>query len=248
MNISFADIKNQLSMEFGVEFHECPVGSHYFHGKVERKIREIRKCLDKELGNSRFKLSILQWETLGQQIANTINNLPIGIGSKTKSLENLDLLTPNRLLLGRNNNRCPTAPLVLTNDVKRIIEANKDIVSVWFKSWLISYVPLLVPQPKWFETGRHIKIGDIVLFSKSDKEFENLYQYGIVRKLYPGKDGIVRSVGVEYQNATESTNRSTKRGVRELIVIHHVDEIGVSRELHELAVDAGLNVDTSYFP
>ena len=191
-------------------------------------------------------MSLLQWETLGQQISNTINNLPIGLGNKCENLENSDLLTPNRLLLGRNNNRCPTAPLVLSSDVKKIVQTNEEIFSVWFKSWLVSYVPTLVPQPKWFETNKSISVGDVVLFSKSDKEFENLYQYGIIKSTYPSKDGIIRSVDVEYQNATENTKRVTKRGVRELIVIHPVDELRLSRELHDLAVEAENEAETCH--
>ena len=233
MVLSFSTIKYRLEVEFGVQFYVCPVGSHYVHGKVERKIREVKKSIDKHLQNQR--LSIIQWETLGQQISNSINNLPIGLANKTECLENLDLLTPNRLLLGRNNNRCPTAPLILSGDVKKIIQSNDEIFRVWFRSWLISYVPSLVPRPKWFDNSRHIAVGDVVLFSKSDKEFENLYQYGIVTTLYTSNDGLIRSVDVTYQNHTENVKRVTKRGVRELVVIHPVEELGISKELHDLA-------------
>ena len=91
-------------------------------------------------------MSILQWETLGQQICNSINNVPIGVGNKSEMLENLDILTPNRLILGRNNSRCPTAPLILKNDARRIIESNDKIFESWFKEWLISYVPKLIAK------------------------------------------------------------------------------------------------------
>ena len=222
-------------MEYGVEFHTCPVGSHYVHGKVERKIREVRSSINKHVQKQR--LSILQWETLGQQISNSINNLPIGVGSKTQSLENLDLITPNRLLLGRNNNRCPTAPLIMSDDHKQIIKSNENIFRAWFRGWLVSHVPTLIPQPKWHTTNRQIAVGDVVLFSKSDKEFENLYQFGIVTAVRATRDGLVRTVDVEYQNSTERTKRSTTRGARELVVIHRVDELGISKELYDLAVE-----------
>ena len=161
--------------------------------------------------------------------------MPMGLGNKCKNLENLDLLTPNRLLLGRNNNRGPTSPLLLSGDTKKIIETNAHIFQVWFKSWLISFVPSLVHQPKWFDSDKDVNIGDVVLFLKSEKEFEHLYQYGIITQVFHSKDGHIRSVEVEYQNHNENTKRSTKRGVRELVIIHHVDELGISRELHDLA-------------
>ena len=99
MIISFSDIKKKLNVQFGIEFKTCPVGAYYIHGKVERKIQQIKKSIEKELNGT--CLSVIQWKTLGhQQLVNSINNLPIGPGNKMECIENLDILTPNRLLLG----------------------------------------------------------------------------------------------------------------------------------------------------
>ena len=233
MIISFSDIRHQLNVKYGVDFETCPVNAHYVHGKVERKIREIRKSLKQTVSGRR--LSVLCWETLGCQIANSINNMPIGLGNKCELLESLDILTPNRLILGRNNNRAPTAPLELSNDFRRIIEGNNDIFSVWFKEWLVGYVPSLVQKPKWFDSDRNISVGDVVLFLKAEKEFERQYQYGIVSTVVTGRDGIIRVVEIEYQNHAEKVRRTTKRCVRDIIVIHPVEELGLSKELDDLA-------------
>ena len=233
MIISFSDIHHQLEVQHGVTFETCPVNAHYVHGKVERKIQEIRKSLKKTVDKNR--LSILQWETLGYQISNSINNMPIGLGNKSEMLENLDILTPNRLILGRNNHRSPSAPLELSNDFRRIIQSNNDIFTTWFKEWMTSYVPTLVERPKWFDSDRNVSVGDVVLFLKSDKEFERIYQYGIVTTVVTGRDGVVRVVDVEYQNHHEKVKRQTRRGVRDLIVIHPIGELGILRELNDLA-------------
>ena len=139
MALNFSDIKQNLHSEYSVEFEVCPVGAHYMHGKVERKIRHIQESFSKCTTNCR--LSIIQWETLGDQIANSINNLPIALGNVIQDLENLDILTPNRLMLSRNNDRCPIGSLNVTSDPKRIIEANNKVFNTWFKCWLVSYVP-----------------------------------------------------------------------------------------------------------
>ena len=55
---SFTDIKNQLHTSVGVQFEVCPVGGHNMHGKVERKIKEIKKSISKNVGKER--LSVLQ--------------------------------------------------------------------------------------------------------------------------------------------------------------------------------------------
>ena len=151
------------------------------------------------------------------QISNSINNLPIGLRNKVEDLENLDILTPNRLILGRNNERCPNAPLSLSGDHKKMIDRNASIFRAWFKAWLVSYVPSIVERPKWHQDDNHINVGDVVLFLKSEKDFEEIYQYGMVKTVYSGQDGRIRKVDVEYQNNNETIKRITQRGVRDLI-------------------------------
>ncbi len=234
VKLNFKDIKGQLNTEYGVQFKPCPVGAHYMHGRVERKIRHIRESLSRSFKGQ--KLSTIGWETVCAEIANCINDLPIGVKSKCADVDNLDLLTPNRLLLGRNNERSPVGPVEVTGSPDRIISANNDIYHIWFKCWLTEYVPKLMQQQKWFKTSeRELVVGDIVLFKSKDKEIETSYKYGVVKDLMPSGDGIARTVIVEYQNAEEKTRRTTKRGVRELILIQHIDEVGVMHELDEAA-------------
>ena len=142
-------------------------------------------------------------------------------------------MTPNRLLLARNNNRCPSEKMIVTENLGKIIQQNGQLLETWFKAWLISYVPSLMMQPKWFRSDKDPKV--VVLFLKSDKEFEKLYQYGIIKDVKKSRDGKIRQVEVEYQNATENVKRRTTRGTREIVVIHPCDELGLMRELNELS-------------
>ena len=246
---SFSDIKNRLYTERKVELETCPVGGHNMHGKVERKIRHIRESLQKNLHNE--KLSELQWETLAAEVTNAINDMPIGYNNYSSDLESLDLLTPNRLKLGRNNNRSPVGPLYVTGKCDRFIRDNERIFNSWFNSWLISYVPSLMRQQKWFTDDKMLAVGDIVVFHKKEGELNLTYQYGIVESVEVGKDQKIRAVEVRYRNHNEGnkTIRFTNRAVRELVLIHHVDEVDVISELGVVAsaVDAmkRLEVDSS---
>ena len=232
MRYSFTDMKQRLSFEYDVDYSPCPVGSHYVHGKVERKIREVKKSVDISIQNER--LSHIQWETLMHQISNSINNLPIGLKSSSRELENLDLITPNRLILGRNNDRSPNAPLTICNDHKRLLESNATIFRAWFKSWLTSYVPNLIERPKWHHTDGEVSIGDIVLFLKSEREYDEQYQYGQISALHRGRDGVVRKVDVTYKNSNENISRITRRGVRELVIISPIDELDIYERLDHM--------------
>ena len=46
MKIKFSDLSNKLH-EYGVAFETCPVGAHYMHGKVERKIKHVKESFSK---------------------------------------------------------------------------------------------------------------------------------------------------------------------------------------------------------
>ena len=237
MQLEFYDLKHRLHKEFGVEFETSPIGAHYVHGRVERKIRHVQESFLK--ASDKQRLSVLQWETLADQVANSINNQPIAVGNIVEEVENLDILTPNRLLLGRNNERSPTGDLKTTSDASKIIKANGDIFRLWFESWLISYVPTLIRQPKWFKSDQDTKVGDVILFLKSDKSFERQYQYGLVKNVVIGRDGKVREIEVEYQNHNEAVKRRTIRGVRDIVVVHPADEIGIELELGAIAKSCG---------
>ena len=179
-----------------------------------------------------IRLSIIEWETLGDQVANSINNLPIAIGNIVQGLENIDILTPNRLMLARNNDRCPIGTMTVTEDIGKIVKRNTDVFNTWFKCWLISYVPTLILQPKWYQSDRDPEIGDVILFLKSEKEFERKYQYGIITDIKVSRVGKICQVEVEYQNYSEKSKRPTNRGTREVVVIHPVEELGLLRQLN----------------
>ena len=110
----------------------------------------------------------MQWETVSASIANNINNLPLALSNRKADFESMDLITPNQLLLGRNNDRCPAESLTVSQDYDKIIVENQRIFNDWFENWLLSRVPKLMEQPKWFWSDHDLKKGDIVLFLKQE--------------------------------------------------------------------------------
>ena len=233
MRINFSDLPNQLHTQVGVEFDVVPAGGHNMTGKVERKIQEVKCSIERSYDKQ--KLSILQWETVAAEIANAVNDMPLALGNTVSDFEEMDLITPNRLRLGRNNNRSPVGPLFVTNDPSKVFAENTMIFNAWFETWLISHVPKLMHQPKWFQTEYHIKIGDIVLFLKKEGLLNSTYQYGMVSGVEESRDGKIRTVTLKYRNHNEGVNRETRRAVRQLIVIHKVDELNIIQELGKVA-------------
>ena len=244
MKFNFKDTKQQLFQNAQVEFYPCPVGGHNMHGRVERKIQEVKKSIAKSFEKER--LSILQWETVASQIANCMNDLPLALGDDVSDFEVADLLTPNRLKLGRNNYRSPDGPIMIENDPKNIIKRNKNIFDAWFENWMNCHVPKLMFKPKWYDTSHHLKEGDIVLFLKDDSIVKSKYKFGIVEKTFIDRDGLIRKANVRYHNADENVNRNTNRSVRELVVIHSIDNIDISKSLGEMAIMANAKFQMSH--
>ena len=89
-----------------------------------------------------------QWETIAAEVLNAINDLPLSLGNIVSHFENMDLITPNGLKLGRNNERSPVSPIKVVGNHLKVPEENKKIFNVWFETWLISLVPKLMEQPK----------------------------------------------------------------------------------------------------
>ena len=232
MRLNFRDLQSKLHKDKSVYFTVCPVGGHNMHGKVERKIQEVNKSIEHTISNQR--LSLMQWETLSAIIANSINNLPIAVGSKV-SLDNLDLMTPNRLLLSRNNERSPVGEMIELQSPSRLMRENRKVYDTWFKSWLLNHVPNLMHQPKWFNGSNNVCVGDVVLFTRTDSPISSHYQYGIISRLLHSKDDVVRKVYVKYRNSSEEGSRETFRSVRSLVLIRSVEELDMLEELDMMA-------------
>ena len=82
--------------------------------------------------------------------------------------------------------------------------------------------------------------GDIVFFLKQEGSFSGEYQFGMVRKIHKGKDGKIRSADVKYRNSSEYIDRTTHRAVRQLVMIHPVEELSILKELHDISTAADM--------
>ena len=180
------------------------------------------------------RLSLMQWESLSAVIANSINDLPLAVGSFA-DFEIMDLITPNRLLLGRNNQRSPVGEMVSCGKPSKLIDENNQIYNAWFECWLLNHVPKLMHQSKWYHGNANLQVGDIVLFTKVDSSISLSYTYGMIIGVEYSKDGIVRKVRVKYQNHNEGTPRETYRSVRNLVLLHSIDDIDLMDELANAA-------------
>ena len=242
MEISWVDVSYSLNSKYqvGVEFSPCPVGGHNYHGQVERSIREIKKLFVSVYRG--VKLDILGFETAFAWVSNELNNLPICLGTRYKDLDNLDLITPNRLIQGRSNRRAMSGPCSIESPSK-MLEKMEDVFQAWWKVWsderLADYV---AKPPKWFRSDPDLELGNIVVFQKKGPEQaigSPVWTIGrIVNVKKSGSDGRVRDGESEYRNASEKTWRTTHRAARAVAVLHREEDLEVLQGLNAAARNA----------
>ena len=243
MEISIMDLSHQLNCRFqvGVEFRACPARAHNYQGCVERTIQEVKKLLGKVAKG--VKMDIMTWETMAAWIANELNHFPIAVGSRT-DLDNLDIITPSRLLLGRNNRRAMSGYPRLDTP-SRMMRQQDELYDLWWKVWRTEKLVDYIPQPKkWRETNRQVCVGDIVAFVKEDaaEHFgKPIYKIGRVCEVEHSTDGLIRSCVVEYKNADNPTvTKRTRVSVRHCAVVHAEDDLDLIQQLNAASHHANL--------
>ena len=53
MKLDFSDIKSRLQSNVNVGFEVCPARGHNMHGKVELKIQEVKKSIERTNSHER---------------------------------------------------------------------------------------------------------------------------------------------------------------------------------------------------
>ena len=246
VEFDYLDTKFKLHTDWGIEFSTCSVAGHNEHGHVERKIRSIQESLS-EAGLHNKRLHATGLQTLLKLIENQLNNLPLGysFGNDHDNTPLLKMISPNMLRVGRNNERALDGPMRLPVGGGELLREVEKIYTSWFRIWNASYVPKLFFQPKWFRQERDLEEGNIVLFQKKEGELENAWSLGKIDQLVRGRDGMVRRVIIQYQNAKENFTRTSDRSVRSLIRIWAIDDQNIDEDLGKLESRLKSSVDGS---
>ena len=236
--LSWFEIAHLISSHYGVglDYEVCPPHAHYFHGAVERSIKEIKRLFNNTFKG--LKLHLLAFETAFAFCCNQLNNLPISLGSRTDHLGHRDILTPNRLLLGRNNKRSPASMTQVPSN-SRLAEQLESIERSWWKVWETERLVDFVPQPaKWPRTNNNVAVGTVVIFPMKKPKSpigEVIWKYGKVAEVIPSRDGLARRLKITYQNYKEEVWRFVIRGAREVAVIHDEEDLAFFRLMREEA-------------
>ena len=194
--------------------------AHQEQGRVERRIRILRDMLARLSDTDDTSRTILEWETTFSRIASQVDDLPIARGSASAASDlGWEIITPNRLKLGRNTHRNLEGPVVLDNNPATQLERNRLIFSKWYRIFL-ERIPLFIPTADKV-AGRDVQVGDVVLFIFQDSNIPGMETWKLARVI-----SLIsaRSVLLEYANAGGG-RKTLQRSVRQVSLVLGVDEI-----------------------
>lgn len=110
----------------------------------------------------------LMWEVMFARIANALNDLPIAEGNTSNTVtRNFNIITPNRLLLGRNNRRGLSGEGIdfeSSANLQRMLALSHKIFSIWYRLYLDNIHLLNMAPDKWRKSDPPLVADDIVLF------------------------------------------------------------------------------------
>jgi hypothetical protein len=195
--------------------------AHEQQGRVEAKIKIVRKMLQVFSDTTNEVNTLLGWETIFSRIADHIDNLPIARGSSRAPTDlGWDVISPNRLKLGRNNFRQLEGEIVLSGTPQNLLDRNRLLSERWYDIF-VKRIHLLIPSPHVSKL-RALQIDDVVLFVFLDAGVSKMWVWrlGVITRQ------VSRSTfEVRYSVTQGGRPKLIERDARHISLVYGVDEI-----------------------
>ena len=195
--------------------------AHEQQGRVESKIKVVRKLLQSLSDTAELVNTLLGWETTFLRIADQIDDLPIARGSDRAPTDlGWEIITPNRLKLGRNNFRQLEGTIILSNAPQTQLERNRLCQERWYELF-IDRIHLLIPKAVRVDTVI-LQPNDVVLFVFQDAGMPRMWVWRL--------GVVVRQVSrttyeLRYISVPGNPPRLIMRDARHICLVHKSDEI-----------------------
>jgi len=197
--------------------------AHQQQGRAEAKIKTMKKMMTSWAKTSEECNTLIGWETIFAKVASAIDDIPIARGSVTAPSDlGWDIITPNRLKLGRNNHRQLEGPIKLDNCPQSQLERNRLLTSRWYEIF-IERLSLLIPPPAR-EYDRQPETGDVVLFLFTDPNFKKLWVWklGVIEEKTSRSSFRIRYSG------SAGEKKFVQRAVGQISIIVPVDQLHIN--------------------
>lgn len=176
----------------GIRWFFNPPSAPHMGGVWERLVGVTKRVLRAVLGSAtRLTDEILT--TALCEAESIVNGRPLTKLSEDPN--DLTPLTPNHLLLLREQDRLPPA-VSSTDSYRHRWRYIQHLANQFWARFVKEYLPELQKRSKWLEDRRNISVGEIVLVKERGLP-RNLWPLGLIVTVQEGRDARVRSVIVK---------------------------------------------------
>lgn len=183
-------LKEQLA-DYQILFMFSPPNAPHFGGVWELEVRSIKAALHVAVGSQSVSEDVLS--TVLVEVEGILNSKPLGYVST--DVADLDPITPNLLLMGRQDASLPQVTYASGEMGRRRWCHFQNLVDLFWTQFIRNYLPALQTRQKWHKPSDSLTVGSVVLII--DPQFPRAqWAIGKVTKSVFSNDGCVRSVDV----------------------------------------------------
>ena len=188
-------ISSELN-RYRIEWKFKASSSPWMGGVWESLVKSVKRSL-KVIPRDRL-FTEESFHTFLCEVESVINNCPLTPTSD--SISDFEALTFNHLLLGTKVTNCALG-LFNRGDMNycKKQRAFQAALNMFWTKWLREYLPSLTDRNKCTINSGNLEIGDLVILV-SKNPVCSAWSTGRVIEIYPGVDGVVRSVKVKTPN------------------------------------------------
>ena len=194
----FVAAPDKILRQFGPltpEWRFIAPNSPWWGGWWERLVRSVKSALRKTVGGN--CLARAELETTLHEIEDCINSRPLTFVSDDPGQEKP--LTPSHFLLGHDDHylseRSKPTPIETEDDACRRFDLRQSVVDKFWVIWSSEYLRSLPPW-RGVSQGHTLREGSVVLV-EADHRPRLQWPLGIITRVFPGKDGLIRTVEVK---------------------------------------------------
>ena len=224
-NFKIQEVNTHVFETMGMRGSVSSAKAHEERGRVERRIGVVRRTLERSLVGTNIPVqTALQWETVFSKIANTIDNLPLAKGnSDDQSPFGFEVLTANRLKLGRNNFRSLAGEGIeveLSPNLTRLLERNRKLYQTWYQLFIDEIQDLNLRPPKWCRSSRLPEVGDTVIFVLNETTYSKEdRQWKLGRVVEASCQSVTVKYFVNMSKASKLSPRTIVRNPRDVAIL-----------------------------
>ena len=205
-NSDMTTCMRSLFLDQKTTWHTIPERAPHFGGLWEAAVKSTKHHLKRVMGEQ--SLTFEEMTTVVIQIEACLNSRPL-LEQTSHSTDGIQPITPAHLLIGKAMKAYPEAELDPKTTCRGRWVLCQSIVQAFWSRWSQEHLRLLQRRNKWTKTQPNLAEGDLVLM-KDSSSFSTHWGIARVPQVFPGTDGLVRTVEVKVCKAVLPTKTGKK--------------------------------------